>query len=86
MSLKTHELTEYSNQYSFKLDDWQMKAANTIIERQQNVLVCAPTASGKTVVAEAAIFDALHKGKKVLYTAPVKAISNQLFFNFKKKI
>jgi len=78
-------IQEYSSKYSFKLDNWQLKAAEKIITSQENVLVCAPTASGKTIVAEAAIFDALYKGKKVLYTAPVKAISNQLFNEFKTK-
>ena len=78
-------IQEYSSKYSFKLDDWQLKAVEKIIVSQENVLVCAPTASDKTVVAEAAIFDALNKGKKVLYTAPVKAISNQLFNEFKTK-
>jgi len=75
-------IQEYSSKYSFKLGDWQLKAAEKIIVSQENVLVCV---SGKTVVAKAAIFDAIYKGKKVLYTVPNKAISNQHFHEFKTK-
>ncbi|HEX9476640.1 MAG TPA: DEAD/DEAH box helicase, partial [Candidatus Dormibacteraeota bacterium] len=46
------------------------------------VLVSAPTSSGKTVVAEYAIFRALRDGTKVIYTTPLKALSNQKYHDF----
>jgi superfamily II RNA helicase len=46
------------------------------------VLLSAPTGAGKTVVAEAAIARALKQAKSVLYTSPIKALSNQKFRDF----
>ena len=40
---------------------------------EQGVLVCAPTGTGKTLIAEAAIYEALKLGKKVYYTTPLIA-------------
>jgi len=48
------------------------------------VLVSAPTSSGKTVVAEYAIFRALKSGRKAIYTTPLKALSNQKFRDFQQ--
>jgi superfamily II RNA helicase len=48
------------------------------------VLLSAPTGAGKTVVAEAAIARAVRQGKSVLYTSPIKALSNQKFRDFGK--
>lgn len=45
----------------------------------RNVLVSAPTGAGKTVVGEMAVNDALARGGRVFYTAPIKALSNQKF-------
>ena len=43
------------------------------------MLVAAPTGSGKTVVAEYAVAKALAEGRKVFYTTPLKALSNQKY-------
>ena len=43
----------------------------------QGVLVCAPTGTGKTLIAEAAIFEALHTGKRAYYTTPLIALTEQ---------
>jgi superfamily II DNA/RNA helicase len=45
----------------------------------QGVLVCAPTGTGKTLIAEAALFEALHTGKKAYYTTPLIALTDQKF-------
>jgi superfamily II RNA helicase len=47
------------------------------------VLLAAPTGSGKTLVAELAIDMSLTQGKRAIYTAPIKALSNQKFRDFK---
>ena len=46
---------------------------------EQGVLVCAPTGTGKTLIAEAAVFEALHLGKKAYYTTPLIALTDQKF-------
>ncbi|MCB9915923.1 MAG: DEAD/DEAH box helicase, partial [Planctomycetes bacterium] len=48
-----------------------------------NVLVSAPTGAGKTLVAEYAIADAVHRGRRCIYTAPIKALSNQKYRDFR---
>jgi ATP-dependent RNA helicase HelY len=52
------------------------------LDANQGVLVCAPTSSGKTVIAEYAIFRALQAGAKAIYTTPLKALSNQKYRDF----
>ncbi len=44
---------------------------------EQGVLVCAPTGTGKTLIAEAALFEALHTGKQAYYTTPLIALTEQ---------
>ncbi len=62
----------------FKPDKFQVEAANAIAGGQ-SVVVTAPTGSGKTLVAEAAIHLALAGGKRAFYTTPIKALSNQKY-------
>src|SRR3954467_5203959 len=45
----------------------------------QGVLVCAPTGTGKTLIAEAAVFEALHTGQRAYYTTPLIALTEQKF-------
>ncbi|MEO2007670.1 MAG: DEAD/DEAH box helicase [Pirellulaceae bacterium] len=45
----------------------------------QGVLVCAPTGTGKTLIAEAAIYEALRTGKRIYYTTPLIALTDQKF-------
>ena len=70
--------------YPFELDEFQ-KRSILRLENHENVLVCAHTSSGKTVVAEYGIALGKRNGKRVLYTSPIKALSNQKFREFKKK-
>lgn len=46
---------------------------------EQGVLVCAPTGTGKTVIAQAALFEALHTGRVAYYTTPLIALTEQKF-------
>ncbi len=50
---------------------------------EQGVLVCAPTGMGKTLIAEAAMFEALHTGKTAYYTTPLIALTEQKFREMK---
>jgi superfamily II DNA/RNA helicase len=47
---------------------------------EQGVLVCAPTGTGKTLIAQAALFEALHTGKVAYYTTPLIALTEQKFY------
>ncbi len=67
--------------YPFPLDDFQVEAIRAI-QADQSVIVSAPTGSGKTLVAEFAIHAALARGKRIAYTTPLKALSNQKFGDF----
>ena len=50
-----------------------------IVDEGLSALVAAPTSAGKTLVAEYAIEKVLAKGRTVVYTTPIKALSNQKF-------
>jgi ATP-dependent RNA helicase HelY len=54
-------------------------AACEALEEGRDVLVAAPTGSGKTVVGEFAIHVAMATGRKAFYTTPIKALSNQKY-------
>ncbi len=62
----------------FPLDEFQVRALDAL-DAGRSVLVAAPTGSGKTVVAEYAVEKALAEGRKVFYTTPLKALSNQKY-------
>ena len=64
--------------FSFPLDDWQLWAGGEVC-RGHNVVVCAPTGAGKTVVGEMALYVALEEGCRAIYTTPLKALSNQKY-------
>jgi superfamily II DNA/RNA helicase len=46
---------------------------------EQGVMVCAPTGMGKTLIAQAALFEALHSGSTAYYTTPLIALTDQKF-------
>ncbi|WUR03302.1 ATP-dependent RNA helicase MTR4 [Vairimorpha necatrix] len=64
--------------YDFELDTFQ-KISLCALERDESVLVSAHTSSGKTVVAEYAIAMSLRDNQRVVYTSPIKALSNQKY-------
>ena len=71
--------------YPYELSDFQKYAIQAIIEGQ-HVLVTAHTGSGKTLPAEFAIEHFVtEKKKKVIYTSPIKALSNQKYYEFQNK-
>ena len=78
-----HAREELQRHFSFPLDDWQLSAGSSILAGH-NVIVCAPTGAGKTVVGEMALHIALGKKTSSIYTTPLKALSNQKFGEMRK--
>lgn len=70
--------------FDFELDDFQKEAVKCIDE-SKSVVVCAPTGAGKTCIAEHAIHKALEENTRLFYTTPLKALSNQKFYDFGRK-
>nr|WP_225938804.1 RNA helicase [Kovacikia minuta] len=68
--------------FPFELDDFQLQAI-AALEAGRSVVVCAPTGSGKTLIGEYAIHRALKRGRRVFYTTPLKALSNQKLRDFR---
>ena len=64
------------------LNDFQLAALGPL-RAGRSVLLAAPTGSGKTLVAEIAIELSIQRGRRAIYTAPIKALSNQKFRDFK---
>ena len=78
------ENTSYQNifdTYPFLLSDFQ-KYAIQGIEKEKHVLITAHTGSGKTLPAKYAIQKYHKLGKKIIYTAPIKSLSNQKMREF----
>lgn len=73
-----------AKEYPFILDPFQ-KEAILCIENTQSVLVSAHTSAGKTVVAEYAVARALSMKQRVIYTTPIKALSNQKYREFQEE-
>ena len=70
--------------FDFEPDDFQKEAINYINDGK-SVVVCAPTGAGKTCIAEAAIQKTLEENTRLFYTTPLKALSNQKFYDFGQK-
>jgi superfamily II RNA helicase len=79
----TQELEAFT-QFPFPLSDFQKYAIEGVI-KGHHVLVTAHTGSGKTLPAEFALQHFIAQGKKVIYTSPIKALSNQKFYDFTQK-
>jgi len=84
----THENEEkyqaYFDIFPYSLSPFQKHAIEAIVEGN-HVLVTAHTGSGKTLPAEFAIRYFFGLGKKVIYTSPIKALSNQKYYEFTNK-
>ncbi|MFN5981618.1 MAG: DEAD/DEAH box helicase, partial [Pseudanabaena sp.] len=70
--------------YPFLLDQFQLQAI-TALQAGKSVVVCAPTGSGKTLIGEYAIHAALADTRRVFYTTPLKALSNQKLRDFRQQ-
>uniref|UniRef100_F7FZM6 Exosome RNA helicase MTR4 n=1 Tax=Ornithorhynchus anatinus TaxID=9258 RepID=F7FZM6_ORNAN len=67
-----------AKEYPFILDAFQREAIQCV-DNNQSVLVSAHTSAGKTVCAEYAIALALREKQRVIFTSPIKALSNQKY-------
>jgi ATP-dependent RNA helicase DOB1 len=80
--ISQHKSPEHpARTWPFELDPFQ-KVSIASIERGESVLVSAHTSAGKTVVAEYAIAQSLKNNQRVIYTSPIKALSNQKYREF----
>lgn len=70
--------------YAFTLDKFQDRAVYCI-EKDESVLVAAHTSAGKTAIAEYAIAKSLKGQQRVIYTSPIKALSNQKYRELKEE-
>ena len=76
--------SEYFEKYNYSLHVFQKYAIEGIVTGN-HVLVCAPTGSGKTLPGEFALNYFNANNKKTIYCSPIKALSNQKFYDFSKK-
>ena len=74
-------LESFKARYPFALDPFQLEAIRAI-QDDKSVIVSAPTGSGKTLIAEFAIHATLARQRRIAYTTPLKALSNQKYADF----
>src|SRR6266699_3636956 len=72
------DIEAFVARYPFPLDDFQLEAIAQLAQ-DRSVMVAAPTGTGKTLVAEYAIWRAQQRHQRVIYTTPLKALSNQKY-------
>ena len=77
-------MERFRSLHPFALDDFQNEAIEAYLT-VGSVLVAAPTGTGKTVVAEFGVHDAWLRGHRVVYTTPIKALSNQKYRDFRER-
>src|SRR5450432_3840905 len=71
--------TRYLDQLEFAPYPVQEEALLAWFTAERGVLVCAPTGTGKTLIAQAALFEALHTGTNAYYTTPLITLTEQKF-------
>ncbi|XP_035540380.1 DExH-box ATP-dependent RNA helicase DExH15 chloroplastic [Juglans regia] len=74
---------ELASIYDFRIDKFQRLAIQAFL-RGSSVVVSAPTSSGKTLIAEAAAVATVARRRRIFYTTPLKALSNQKFREFRE--
>jgi superfamily II RNA helicase len=75
---------KFTARFPFELDRFQKFAVAALLQGD-NVLVTVPTSSGKTLIAEFGIYSCLMARKKIVYTSPIKTLSNQKYSEFREK-
>src|SRR6187402_2653551 len=68
----------------YTLYPFQEEALLAWFTSPEGVMVCAPTGMGKTLIAEAALFEALHTRKRLYYTTPLIALTDQKYREFQE--
>jgi ATP-dependent RNA helicase HelY len=77
-------IEQFKARYPFPLDPFQEEAI-AHLANDESVMVAAPTGTGKTVVAEFGVHRMVQKGLRVMYTTPIKALSNQKFRDLREQ-
>lgn len=72
-------LLSYLEQLPFEPYPAQEEALLQWFTGDQGLLLCTPTGTGKTLIAEAAMYEALHNGSTAYYTSPLIALTEQKF-------
>ena len=82
----TSELGKWASLFNFQsFNQMQSSLFNLIVYTSRNLLVSAPTGSGKTVVFELAIIQALESQQKAVYIAPTRALCQEKFNDWKHR-
>jgi ATP-dependent RNA helicase HelY len=68
----------FLDRLDFEPDEFQLKAFDAL-DDGRHVIVAAPTGAGKTLVADYAVARGLDQGRRIFYTTPIKALSNQKY-------
>jgi superfamily II RNA helicase len=84
MNMTETNYDEHFNLFTYTLSDFQKQSIQAIVDGNHS-LVTAHTGSGKSLPAEFAIQFFTKQGKKVIYTSPIKALSNQKYYEFVNK-
>jgi activating signal cointegrator complex subunit 3 len=89
LPLQALQNPEYESLYTAKFEHFnpiQTQVFHTLYHTDKNVLLGAPTGSGKTICSELAIFRAFneHPGKKIVYIAPLKALVKERVKDWRK--
>lgn len=81
---REEEYKKYYENYPYELHDFQKWSIEATVTGN-HALICCPTGSGKTFGGEFALQYFHSKGKKIIYTTPIKALSNEKFHAFTHK-